>query len=101
MLDKGEVPDCVWEKEGKEKKVIRVCLKGEEVYRGTMMDLPLEEIILSKGVSFYDPNLLHPPQRSAGLNSLPGGGSRGTWALLELLYRPSGSDFMNIFETVC
>lgn len=40
-------------KEKEKEKVIRVCLKGEEVYRGTMTDLPLkEEIILSKSDEF-------------------------------------------------
>ena len=45
-------------KEKEKEKVIRVCLKGEEVYRGTMTDLPLkEEIILSKSDEFFnDPN---------------------------------------------
>ena len=65
-------------KEKEKEKVIRVCLKGEEVYRGTMTDLPLkEEIILSKSDE----------QRGAGKAHCRIGGSRGAGELgaLELL----------------
>lgn len=60
-------------KEKEKEKVIRVCLKGEEVYRGTMTDLPLkEEIILSKSDEFL---MIPIPASSTaarcGLGSLP------------------------------